>query len=61
MKVKGENLKEADGVVAGTHSAEDIEKNSESCYTKDGLFVDYLGNDVPCYVAINNFETKDGI
>lgn len=59
---KEEILKEADGVVARPHIAEAIRKKyPERGYTKDGLFRDYLGNDAPCYVAINNFETRDGI
>lgn len=59
---KEEILRETDGVVARPHIALAImKKYPERGYTKDGLFKDYLGNDGPCYVPINNYETKDGI
>lgn len=57
-----EVLEEADGVVARPHiAAAIIKKYPERGYTKDDLFRDYLGNDGPCYVEINNYEAKDGI
>ena len=59
---KDDVLREADGAIARPHIAAAImKKYPERGYTKDGLFNDYLGNDAPCYVAINNFETRDGI
>lgn len=59
---KEDILKEADGVVARPHIAQAImKKYPERGYTKDCLFRDYLGNDAPCYVAINNFSTKEGV
>ncbi len=59
---KDDVLAEADGAVARPHIAAAImKKYPERGYTKDGLFNDYLGNDGPCYVPINNFETRDGI
>lgn len=57
-----EVLKDADGAVGRPHiAATIIKKYPERGYNKDDLFKNYLGNDAPCYVEINNYETSDGI
>lgn len=57
-----EILKLADGAVARPHIAQAIiNKYPNRGYTKDYLFDNYLGNDKPCYVPVNNFSTVDAI
>ena len=57
-----EIIKEADGAVARPHIVKAIiKKYPERGYTSDYLFDNYLGNDMPCYVPVNYFDTKDAI
>lgn len=55
-------IKYADGAVARPHIAKAIlEKYTDRGYTFEGLFEQYLGNDKPAYVKIEEFSSKDAI
>ncbi len=57
-----EIIKEADGAVARPHIVKAImKKYPKRGYTSAYLFDNYLGNDKPCYVPVNYFDTKDAI
>lgn len=57
-----EIIREADGAVARPHIARAImKKYSDRGYTKEYIFDNYIGNDAPCYVPVNNFQTEDAV
>lgn len=57
-----EIIAEADGAVARPHIAKAImKKYPERGYTSNYLFENYIGNDKPCYVPVNYFDTRDAI
>ena len=57
-----EILKEADGAVARPHIVKAImKKYPERGYTSNYLFDNYLGNDKPCFLPVNYFDTRDAI
>ena len=57
-----EILAEADGAVARPHIAKAIiKKYPERGYTSTYLFDNYIGNDRPCYLPVNYFDTRDAI
>ena len=57
-----EILKEADGAVARPHIVKAIiKKYPKRGYTSEYLFDNYLGKDGPCFVPVNNFDTRDAI
>ncbi len=57
-----EIIKEADGAVARPHIVRAIiKKYPERGYTSQYIFDNYLGNDGPCFVPVNNFDTREAI
>lgn len=57
-----EIIAEADGAVARPHIAKAImKKYPERGYTSNYLFENYIGNDKPCYVPVNHYDTRDAI
>ena len=57
-----EIIAEADGAVARPHIAKAImKKYPERGYTSNYLFENYIGNNKPCYVPVNYFDTRDAI
>ena len=59
---KEEILKEAHGAVARPHVAKAIiKKYPELHLSIDDVFDQYIGNDAPAYVPVNNFQTEDAI
>ncbi len=59
---KEEILKEADGAVARPHIAKAIMKKYPELHLSiDDVFDQYIGNNAPAYVPVNDFQTEDAI
>lgn len=57
-----EIIKYADGVVARPHVAKAIlDKYPDRGYTKEYIFENFIGDDKPAYVPVDNFSTKEAI